>query len=469
MIASFVGVVNLLGLSQAADVTSVDDVGAVAVGAVAAGPALARLYTNDRFTQEPLFFHHMENADQINNRHLVWSATTTTVCDAATMERVRLINSPLTTVVSCLAFDIQWDPDALLVLSYVTATYSYWSGDLDVQTTLVAEYTPTGGLCELFDRCILTDSFQVLLEQYTYDCSNVYCGEHAIRDCRGNYQSVACPQGTINQEIPAMAQIFCERALASLSDTDRTACNPTSCQFAQSTIIAGTWSYTCQLQATGGDARCLEATVSQHFGEYYQHTIVCKTDANGNEFCTFQSYGPVVILESSAVSDPVLLHDLLLCHATYNDEDCESCTPCGEAGITGTLEYGQALLPEIDCSNIQANSRLNACDQTATGILEFYYAEGGDLPCPSSSATSSGGTGGGDTTGTNNGNGSTSATATGATSGGTGDGGQGLMSSGGTNLTNNGNGSTSAAAIGAAVAFSALVVAMMGVFVATSL
>ena len=168
----------------------------------------------------------------------------------------------------------------------------------------------------------------------------------------------------------------------------------------------------------------------------------------------------------------------------------------GEAGITGTLQYGQALIPEIDCSNIQANSRLNACDQTATGILEFLYAKGGDLPCPSSSATSSGGTGGGDTTVTNNGHGSTSAAATGATSGGTGGGGttvtdngngstsataiwatsggtgyvgQGLMSSGGTTLTNSGNGSTSAAAIGAAVAFSALVVAIMGVFVATSL
>jgi hypothetical protein len=262
---------------------------------------------------------------------------------------------------------------------------------------------------------LLLDTLEILVEQYTYDCSNVYCGENAIRDCQGNFQSVTCPQGTIVPEIPAVAQIFCERALAGLSNTDRATCNPTICQLDPTLGIPGTWSYTCQpTRSTSDDARCLEATVSRHFGEWFEHQRVCNTDDNGNEFCLMYSFGPI-ILANFDVLDPLLLHQSFFCNGEYNGQLCDSCTPCGEAGSTGTLEYGQTVIPDIDCSNIQADSRLNACDQTATGILEFFYAEGGDLSCPYLSATSVGTGGGGRTTpGTNNGNGSTSAAARGA-------------------------------------------------------
>jgi hypothetical protein len=174
MMASF-GLMNLLVgllvLPQAAAVAGA--AGAVGVGAVAGGPALVGPNTNNGFAQDPLFFHQTKNAD--TDCHLVWSKSAETGCDAATIERVRLINPQGTSIFSCLTGEIQWDPDALLVLSFVTATVVYpppASQALDVQTTHVAKYTPTQGYCYV-DLCVDTNSLVVLFNQYAYDCSNV--------------------------------------------------------------------------------------------------------------------------------------------------------------------------------------------------------------------------------------------------------------------------------------------------------
>jgi hypothetical protein len=394
MIASFVGLVNLLGLlvlPQAAAVTGV--AGAVGMGAVAAGPALVGLNTNNGFAaQDPLFFHQRKNAD--TDRHLVWSASAQAVCDAATMERMRLIysvNPPeKTTVVSCLTSEIQWDPDALLVISFVTATVAYQlSGSLDVKTTILAEYTPTQGYCQLFDYCVSFDTYKVLFNQYGYDCSNVYCGEHAIRDCKGNFQSVACPQGTVVPEIPALAQVTCERNLAEMSDTDRTACSPTCCQLIPTT---GAWSYTCQpicvgcipATASTNDNNCFQSTLSRHFGERFEESRNCMTDDEGNAACTTRSRGTGhLTYPADGTTAFVLIYDFG-CRADYNGQSCE-CTPCGVT--SGILEFGETFGVAIDCSNIQADSRYNGCDLTATGLLSFFlYGIDPALSCPSPSS-----------------------------------------------------------------------------------
>jgi hypothetical protein len=465
MIASFVGLVNLLGLlvlPQAAAVTGV--AGAVGMGAVAAGPALVGPNANNGFAQDPLFFHQTKNAD--TDRHLVWSESGDAVCDAATMERVRLIyyeNPPeKTSIVSCLTSEIQWDPDALLVISFVTATVAYQlSGSLDVKTTVLAEYTPTQGYCQLVDFCLSPDTWKVLDNQYAYDCSNVYCGEHAMRDCSGNYQSVACPQGTVVPEIPALGQVHCERALAEMSDTYRTACSPTSCQ--QFIPTTGSWQYTCQPSCVGciptststnDDNSCFQATLSRLFGEEFEAVRHCYTDDEGNEACTTRWFGRGQI-NYSADQTAFLLYPNFGCFADYNGQACESCTPCGVT--TGILEAGEGFNLAIDCSNIQADSRYNGCDQTATGLWDFMYEMGDSLSCPSPSSLTTPTTNGG-TPETNNGLPTDDLSPTTPTT------------NGGTPETNNGlptddRPPSAGATLSFATATAALMVTTMGVFV----
>jgi len=393
------------------------------------------------------------------DRHLLWSVSES-VCDTATLDRVQLFNANLN-IQTCFTTEYLWDPDALLVFigTSTTGTYLSPSGDevFDVQDNLAAFYAPTQGACQGVDRCLLPDTLELLPQQYTYDCSNVYCGEHAIRDCGGNYQSVACPQGRNDLEIPTYAKVTCEGVLTRLSETDRAACNPTSCQLDPLLgIDLTTWSFTCQPSSSNessevaNDNRCLEATVSRLFGEWFQHSRVCNTDESGNEFCLTLSFGPLK-MENNEFWVPRLHHGFG-CTAEYNGQTCDSCMPCGEPGATGRLEAGESFSTDVDCSNIQADSRLNGCDQTATGVLEFFYKEGGDLACPllvtTDSSTGPGDTSGGDIPGAN-----------------AGDGGGGGATPG-ANTTD--DGSTSAAARGAAASFVKTAAAFVGVYAVTS-
>jgi hypothetical protein len=307
---------------------------------------------------------------------------------------MRLQYPPGTNIVSCLASEIQWDPDALLVISFVTLTVVYplpASQALDVQTTYVAEYTPTQGYCQSVDFCGDANTLVILYDQYAYDCSNVYCGEHATRDCSGNYQSVACsPQGTVVPEIPTLAQVSCERALAEMSDTDRTACSPTCCQFDPTTVQ---WYYTCQpicvgciptTTGTNDDNSCFQSTLSRYFGELVKEAIrVCFTDDEGNTLCQSKWFGPLAINYYDEPT-PFLSYTVVGCTAEYNGQDCESCTPCG----VSTLRLGENFNLAIECSTIQAGSRYNGCDQTATGLWDFFNEVDSSLcPSPSSPTT----------------------------------------------------------------------------------
>jgi hypothetical protein len=219
-----------------------------------------------------------------------------------------------------------------------------------------------------------------------------YCGEHATRDCNGNYQSVACPQGTVVPEIPTLAQVSCEHVLAEMLDTDRTACSPTSCQF-DPNAPSVPWFYTCQpicvgciptTTGTNDDNSCFQYTVSRYFGERVIEVIrLCFTDDEGNTACDTKWFGPLTINYFDEPT-PFLFYTQFGCTADYNGQECESCTPCG----VSTLRPGENFNLAIDCSNIQVGSRRNGCDQTATGIWDFFNEVDSSLcPSPSSPTT----------------------------------------------------------------------------------
>jgi hypothetical protein len=274
----------------------------------------------------------------------------------------------------CVMSEIQWDPDRLLVITAIT-TFGF--ALQDPLTIYVPIYTPTQSFCQLFDTCFLIATFAPLYNEYAYDCSNVYCGENAVRDCSGNYQSVDCA-GSAVAEIPTLAQVTCERILAEMSDSVRASCNPTSCELDPTT---GGWFYTCVPSCVGcDDDSCYESTLTRHLREQIEDVRVCFTDEEGNEACVTKSFVQLIFELADDFESFNFFYNSFECTADYNGQACASCTPCGVT--TGPLPVEEDFDYVIDCSNIEAGSVWNRCDQTATGLWEFVYEADASLSCP---------------------------------------------------------------------------------------
>ncbi|OEU11763.1 hypothetical protein FRACYDRAFT_244886 [Fragilariopsis cylindrus CCMP1102] len=124
-------------------------------------------------------------------RQLVWSISATP-CDAATLANAQQIIDPF--IDSCTESWIRWDPDSILnikvhfflafapSLASYTIYYPIYDGNKN-------EYCQSANSCG-----ILTDDLYSYIkdEEYAYDCSNIYCGPNAIRDCFGNSMTVPC-------------------------------------------------------------------------------------------------------------------------------------------------------------------------------------------------------------------------------------------------------------------------------------
>ncbi|OEU08157.1 hypothetical protein FRACYDRAFT_250386 [Fragilariopsis cylindrus CCMP1102] len=125
---------------------------------------------------------------------LVWDGPgVVTPCGAATLARLELLfnlglsETEKRPIFSCTKKIIQWDPDSILNVEMLEV----------ISSNPVGFYYPIydgNKFCQSGDFCrTYTDGFlDILYDEYTYDCSNIYCGPNAIRDCAGNSMTVPC-------------------------------------------------------------------------------------------------------------------------------------------------------------------------------------------------------------------------------------------------------------------------------------
>mmetsp|Transcript_27258 Transcript_27258/g.54503 ORF Transcript_27258/g.54503 Transcript_27258/m.54503 type:complete len:434 (+) Transcript_27258:13-1314(+) len=301
-----------------------------------------------------------------SNRQLAW-AEEEAVCSAEEMAQAQQ-NYFAVDVRTCFQGQVQWDPDATLVANFRAVTgFWYTASNIDITqffgavVYLASHSNSNGENCRYFDYCI-TDTFLPILGSYAYDCSNVYCGPNAIRDCSGATQTVACTNGLVSSpEIPPIGLVDCRKQRQTHQDEE--GCS--KCTVDEDDD--GTFSFTCvppcpACSLLDGTA-CFQTSITHHFnlgniGRWYCQT----SDSSGDEFCFYVVAGTLV---SDLNNDGQPTFAWSECGATWNGEVCSSCTICG-------LKDDAWPLVTLDCSNIPAvvNSVFDQCSNIATGVFQ---------------------------------------------------------------------------------------------------
>jgi hypothetical protein len=205
--------------------------------------------------------------------------------------------------------------------------------------------------------------------QYEYDCSNVYCGPNAARECNGTYRvNPQCPVNVTNEaslpDIPMLRNVNCEAFLSTQVDTDKVLAELCgACQEDDN----GLTTITCEPSepvCVGCNGTKTVCETTQELFDFSEHQFI-------DTFCGTTTGGPVwcVTQRSPAQVDSFADPSLFSCEATVEGVACASCsmTDCG-LGLDGLYTWTK-VAPQADCTNVDQDSKFNVCDGTGTGVF----------------------------------------------------------------------------------------------------
>jgi hypothetical protein len=318
-----------------------------------------------------------ESKDPAGDRDLVWSSDLSFCSD----ELLQALLAADPTITLCIQTDIQWDEaGTLTAVDLFTSRPFVGDGVTPVAFSVYSAYY-NGQKCTSFDACAVTSTGVSFPGQYTYDCTNVYCGPNAARDCDGTYRDTQC---TANQastsEIPFLRNVNCEVyedlvELAGFTETCGVCADSGDSELALTSI-------TCQPQCDSCDSNgCLFLQESFYFSESFRVDIACFSKSEGGD-------DPFVCLTQTAPAQIDVYADesLFSCSVKLGDADC-SCSICGFAEDADAeyaalgLYTSDDVLYQADCTNVDSVSTINLCDDTATGVFEPLLARGETTTC----------------------------------------------------------------------------------------
>ena len=298
-------------------------------------------------------------------RDLIWSETES-LCSVETLNSLASVTNGLD---FCTEGTFQWDRDGILsgswffTNSYTTITSFGHPLILPLAlTTYTARYLDSG-VCEEFDGCVSAVTDDPLFGQYGYDCSNVYCGPNARRDCNGNYQDTVCPTGVDESalvDIPTLRDVNCQR-FRSVLDENLGVDVCTSCEERSSDLYA----IGCGLECAGcnADGVCVTTSETVWFTELGDVHETCATVSDtGDEWCLSQLVPPG-FGQSGTISQ---FH----CTFSLNDEDCD-CSICGTADPNSSVFRPTEVFFRADCSSVVPNSIYDQCSDTYSGAFSI--------------------------------------------------------------------------------------------------
>ena len=319
-------------------------------------------------------------------RQLVWSISATP-CDAATLANAQQIIDPF--IDSCTESWIRWDPDSILnikvhfFLAFAPSLASY---------TIYYPIYDGNKICQSGDSAadsimIITGegldlSVYLLYDEYTYDCSNVYCGPNAIRYATGESMTVPCTDGLVSlPEIPSGELVRClkdrQLTLQIFGDQNDEICS-------ECTAVGedgNTFTYSCAtpcescFEDGSGNSNCLtDVSFTKTFWPQAGSTNYCETVGSAGNHCFTTRF-------TQAVWDPLLNifeYPTSECTAEWNGVSC-NCSICG-VGDSGPLFI-------VDCSTNDVALAYDQCSVTSSGVYAGYYMGDCRYFCPNRAAT----------------------------------------------------------------------------------
>ena len=298
-------------------------------------------------------------------RALFWS-NTESLCS---VERFNSLAGAIDGLAFCLDGTFQWDRDGILsgswlfTNSYTTISFLGSPVTLPVPiTTYTAEYLDSG-VCEKFDGCVNAETEDIVGGQYSYDCSNVYCGPNARRDCNGNYQDTVCPAGVDESalvDIPTLRDVNCQRFRSVVDENFGVdVCTPCEEESGDLNVIE------CGLDCLGcnADGVCVTTVEAFGFSEIGDVYESCSTVSDTEDEWCLIYLGPPGIGETGTISQ-------FQCGFSLNDEDCD-CSICGTADPNGSLFRAGEVFFRADCSSVVPNSIFDQCSDTYSGAFSI--------------------------------------------------------------------------------------------------
>jgi len=301
-------------------------------------------------------------------RQLVWSGPDgDTPCDAATIANAQQLIDPF--IDSCTESLIRWDPDSILIM----VVQSFLSFSPPAPAAFYTIYYPIYGnkLCQSGNSCaIITEDFYVytVYDEYAYDCSNIYCGPNAIRDCYGNSMTVSCTDSLVSlPEIPSNELVKClkDRQLTLQIFGDQ---NDESCSECTDVGEDGnTFAYSCAtpcescFEDGSGNSNCrTDVSFTKTSWPQAGSTNYCETVGSAGKHCfttrfTQELWDPLLNTFGYWTSE---------CTAEWNGVSC-NCSICGRAELSP--------LVIVDCSTDDVALAYDQCSMTSSGVYAGSY------------------------------------------------------------------------------------------------
>ncbi|OEU11371.1 hypothetical protein FRACYDRAFT_245799 [Fragilariopsis cylindrus CCMP1102] len=320
-------------------------------------------------------------------RQLVWDGPgAVTPCDAATVARLEvlfnlgLLEYEKRPIFSCTKQMIQWDPDSILNVEMLQAISFY------KPYTFYNPIYDGNKLCQSGDFCATsTEDFNLyqLYDEYAYDCSNVYCGPNAIRDCAGNLMTVPCTDSLVSlPEIPSNELVNClkdrQLSLALFANQIDVYCDEcTADENGWFTYWCVVPCYDCYKDGSGNSICLTDISVFRTFVPQKGTTGYCETVGSAGTYC-ISTFHTAKLLDTQLNTLDYFSSE---CTAEWNGVSC-TCSVCG-VGVWGPLVI-------VDCSTDGVALAYDQCSMTSSGVYAGIYnpeLQLGSDSCPSRAST----------------------------------------------------------------------------------
>jgi hypothetical protein len=342
--------------------------------------------------QEPHGGSNGRRSSSRGDRDLMISSTTSP-CSDDLLRSLQLSDPSTTTnasmrITNCTETEIQWDEDGILTANLVRTVRV--PSDL-VLTTYKAYYNNGTNACQGFNGCVVpngTEGFVIYPGQYEYDCSNVYCGPNAARECDGTYRdSPQCPANVTDEaslpDIPILRNVNCEAFSSFMIESDEEEVFFGLCGACQEDD-QGLTTITCEpycVGCNGNTTACITSHALFVFSEHQLIYVWCGTTTDGPVQC--------LTMRSPAQFDSSADPSLLSCELTVDGVACASCSVCGLGLGLDDLYKWANLTFQADCTNVDQVSKINFCDATGTGtgvFAPFFDSDFDPAMCPNETA-----------------------------------------------------------------------------------
>lgn len=224
-----------------------------------------------RHQQEQQQQHIRQNKDTSGDRDLVWSEDLSTCSDELLQGLLAL--DPAINL--CIRTDIRWDEAGTLTAIEVFTSRPYVRGSFAPFAYSVYTAYYDGQQCTSFDGCSIVSTGVSFPGQYTYDCTNVYCGPNAARDCDGTYRDTQCTatnQASTTTKIPFLRNVNCEVFEGLVGKAGYTE----TCGVCAGSVDPELTSITCQPQCDSCDSNgCLFVQEPFDFSESFRVDTAC--------------------------------------------------------------------------------------------------------------------------------------------------------------------------------------------------